>query len=280
MKYAMIIDINRCSICYACQAACKDEFVGNAYPPYSYPQTDREPAFIKVTETEKGEYPHVKVYPTPALCMHCDKAPCIKACPVPDCIYKSNQGIVIIDPSKCNGCKSCIKACPYDAIYFNDDKNICQKCTFCIHRLKEGKEPACVDACPSGVFYFGEESKVAREAKNRGAQWMHPEYKTNPIVYYSGLPSISLAGHVIDAKSLMDIPGAEVTVTHAGTHSSASQTTNVAGNFLIEPLKKNTVYTVTIQRKGYAPKTISNVRINLEYQHLGDVKLQAKSPVK
>ena len=276
MKYAMIIDINRCSICYACQAACKDEFVGNAYPPYSYPQTDREPAWIQVSETEKGKYPHVKVYPTPVPCMHCDKAPCIDACPVSNCIYKTDQGVVIIDPSKCNGCRSCIDACPYKVIYFNDDKNICQKCTFCIHRLEEGKEPACVDACPSSVFYFGEESKVIKEAKKKGAKWLHPEYKSQPRVYYLGLPSISLAGHVIDAESLMDIPDAEVIVTDTKENSSESRKTNVAGNFLIEPLKANDIYTITIKRRGYVPKTLKSVRIDAEYKHLGDLKLQVE----
>lgn len=277
MKYAMMIDISRCSICYACQAACKDEFVGNLYPPYSYTQTDREPAWIKVSEIEKGKYPHVKVYPTPVLCMHCDNAPCIDACPIPNCIYKTESGVVIIDPSKCNGCRSCIDACPYGAIVFNDDRNICQKCTLCNHRLEEGKEPACVDACPSSVFLFGEEPKVAKEAKKRGARWMHPEYGTKPRIYYLGLPSVSLAGHVLDARSLMDVPGASVTITDTKTGSPISRKTNVAGNFLAEDLKMNSTYTVKIEYPGFLPKTINNVRIDTEYKHLGDIKLDKAS---
>jgi tetrathionate reductase subunit B len=277
LKYTMIIDINRCSICYSCQVACKDEFVGNIYPPYSYPQTDREEAWIKVTEIEKGDYPHVKVYPILLLCMHCEKAPCINACPIPDCIYKTKGGVVIIDPSKCNGCKSCIDACPYGVILFNDDRNICQKCTLCQHRLEEGKEPACIDACPSGVFLFGEESKVVEEAKKRGAQWMHPEYKTKPRIYYLGLPSVSLAGHLIDARRLMDVTGADVTITGTKIGSTISLRTNVSGNFLAENLDKDSAYTVKIEHQGYLPKTINDVRIDIEYKHLGDIKLDQVS---
>jgi len=273
LKYAMMIDINRCSICYACQVACKDEFVGNIYPPYSYPQPDRGQEWIKVSEVEKGKYPYVKVYPIPLLCMHCEKAPCIDACPVPDCIYKTEGGVVIIDPSKCNGCKSCMDACPYGVIFFNDDRNICQKCTLCIHRLEEGKEPACVDACPSGVFVFGEESKILDEVKKRGAKWMHPEYKAAPRVYYIGLPSVSLAGHAIGEQSLMDVPGADITVTDTKTGSSVSCKSNVAGNFLADDLKMDATYTVRIECQGYLPRTLDDVRIDIEYKHLGDIKL-------
>jgi tetrathionate reductase subunit B len=274
LKYAMLIDINRCSICYSCQVACKDEFVGNMYPPYSYTQTDREQAWIKILETEKGKYPYVKVYPTPVLCMHCDKAPCIDACHIPDCIYRTNDGVVIIDPSKCNGCKSCMNTCPYGAILFNDDRNICQKCTLCHHRLDEGKEPACIDACPSGVFYLGEESKIMKEAKKRGAKWMHQEYETKPRIFYLGLPSASLAGHVIDAQSLMDVTNANVIITGTKSVSTISLVTNVAGNFLAEDLEMNNTYTVKIESKRHLQKIITDVYIDIEYKHLGDIKLE------
>jgi tetrathionate reductase subunit B len=273
MKYAMLVDINRCSICFSCQVACKDEFVGNPYPPYSMPQSDREPSWITVSEVEHGKYPYVKVYPIPVLCMHCENAPCMDACPVPGAIYRNNTGVVIIDPAKCNGCKKCQQACPYQVIVFNEDRKICQKCTLCQHKLQAGKIPACVDACPSGVFYFGEESAVIKEAQKRNAETMKPENKTKPRIYYLGLPSESLAGHVIDAQSLMDVTGAGVKITNTVTGSKISLKTNLAGNFIGTHLNKDNVYSLEIQCQGYLSKTINNIRLDLEYKHLGDIKL-------
>jgi Fe-S-cluster-containing dehydrogenase component len=262
--------------------ACKDEFVGNPYPPYSYPQPDRGQDWIDLLEIEKGKHPYVKAYPIPLLCMHCKKAPCIDACPIPDCIYRTESGVIIIDPAKCDliKCdwkKPCIASCPYRVIFFNDDKNICQKCTLCIHRLEEGKEPACVDACPSSVYIFGEEAEIIEEAKKRGAKWMHPEYGIEPVISYIGLPSVSLAGHVIGANSLMDVTGADITVTDNKAGSSVSCKSNVAGNFLVEDLKIDNVYSVEIACRGYLTKTIDDVRIDTEYKHLGDVKLSETS---
>lgn len=282
LKYAMIVDIDKCCLCYSCVVACKDEFVGNPYPPYSYPQLDRGQQWIKLLEIEKGKYPYAKVYPIPILCMHCDKAPCIDVCPIPDCIYKTEGGVVIIDPAKCDpakcdGKKPCIESCPYGVIFFNDDGNICQKCTLCIHRLEEGKEPACVDACPSGVFVFGEELKILDEVKKRGAKWMHPEYEAEPRVYYIGLPSVSVAGHVIGEQSLMDVSGTDITVTDTKTGSSISCKSNVAGNFLAEDLKMDTTYSIKIECQGYLPKTLDDIRIDIEYKHLGDIKLAKAS---
>jgi len=273
LKYAMLIDVSRCSICYSCEMACKDEYVGNVYPPFSYSQTDRQPAWISVSEIEKGKYPHVKVYAVPKLCMQCEDAPCIKACPVPGCAYKTDTGVVILDPEKCIGCRACEKACPYDAINFNDDKNVCQKCSLCHHKLNEGKLPACVDACPSGVFYLDEESKVKEIAQKRDARQMNPEFKTGPKIYYVGLPSISLAGHIIDTHSLMDVAGADVTIANSKTGEKVALKSNQSGNILATYLNKDETYSLEIKCKGYRSKTIADIRLDIEYNHLGNIKL-------
>lgn len=281
MKHAMLIDVTRCSICFACQVACKDEFVGNKYPPYSYPQPDVEQEWIKLKETERGKFPYVKVYPIPVLCMHCEKPACIEACPVPGAIYKTKNGATIIDPVKCHPAKCqtkpCLKGCPYKVIFFNNDSNIAQKCTLCLHRLNEGQEPACINACPSNVFVFGEESKILKEAKKREAHYLNPEYKTQPRVYYVGLPSVTLAGHIIDSKSFMDVPQAIVTIESRSRNEARSTKSDISGNFAFEGLNLNRKYTIKIRHPGYQSITIDNVNVDIEYQHLGEIKLAKSS---
>ena len=76
-------------------------------------------------------------------------------------IYRREDGLVVIDPAKCTGCKLCPDSCPYDAIYFNEDLNMAQKCTGCAHLLDDGWDvPRCVDACPTGALSFAEESEL------------------------------------------------------------------------------------------------------------------------
>ncbi len=106
---------------------------------------------------------------------------------------------------------------------------------------------------------------------------MHPEYQAEPKVFYIGLPSISLAGHVIGEQSLMDVPDADITVTDTRTGSSVSRKSNVAGNFLFDDLDMDGTYSVKIECQGYLPKTLDDVRIDIEYKHLGDIKLAQAS---
>lgn len=154
---AMVIDINICNGCYNCQIACKDEHVGNDWTPYAKPQPDTGQFWMKVTDHVQGSVPKVRVRYMHDICQHCEDAPCITVCTA-KAIYKQEDGIIIIDPTKCTGGRQCQDACPYDAIYFNTDLNIAQKCTFCAHLLDDGwKEPRCVDSCPTSALKFGEE---------------------------------------------------------------------------------------------------------------------------
>ena len=124
----------------------------------------------------RGTVPKVKVAYRPHLCMHCGEAPCMDACPVEGAMYRREDGLVIIDPVKCTGCRNCVDACPYKVIYFNEGLNIAQKCTGCAHLLDEGwKEPRCVDACPTLAIRFLDEKEAAKEIA--GSEVWRPELK-------------------------------------------------------------------------------------------------------
>ena len=171
MKH-FVLDLEICNGCYCCQIACKDEHVANDWMPYTKPQPDTGQFWIKLQETVRGTVPKVKVSYLPAMCMHCGDAKCMDACKVPGAIYRREDGMIVIDPAKCTGCKLCPDACPYDAIYFNEDLNIAQKCTGCAHLLDDGWDvPRCVDACATGALKFAEESElkeyIAKEERLR-----------------------------------------------------------------------------------------------------------------
>ena len=152
---------------------------------------------MRLTEHIKGTVPKVKMHYVPRFCQHCEEAPCISECPVEGAIYRRDDGLVIIDPEKCSGCKICADACPYDAIFFNEDLNVAQKCTGCAHLLDNGwTVPRCVDACPTGAIKFGEESDFADEIAR--AEVLQPDAGTKPRAYYLNMPKKFVGGTLYD----------------------------------------------------------------------------------
>src|SRR5512146_306434 len=155
-----VMDTSKCNGCYNCQIVCKDEHCSNDWTPYAKPQPETGQFWAKMVEYIRGTVPKVKMHYVAQFCNHCDSAACITAC-TPKAISKRPDGLVLIDPAKCTGCKLCLDACKYDAIYYNEALHIAQKCTGCAHLLDRGfpiKEPRCVDACPNEALKFGEEA--------------------------------------------------------------------------------------------------------------------------
>ena len=148
-------------------------------------------------EYVRGTVPKVKMHYVPSLCNHCDEAACMAACKVEGAIYKREDGLVIIDPEKCTGCKSCVDACPSHAIYMNENLNIAQKCTGCAHLLDAGwTEPRCVDACPTGALKFLDEDEAKELIAGAETSYTRPE--TKPRVYYLNIPKKFIGGTVYD----------------------------------------------------------------------------------
>ena len=158
-----VIDVDMCVGCYACQFVCKDEHVGNDWSPIAKPQPDTGQFWMQARRAHPRHRAQGRDALRPDALHALRRGSLHPACPIEGAIYKREDGLVIIDSDKCTGCRNCVDACPYDAIYFNDDLNLAQKCTGCAHLLDGGewKIPRCADACPTEAIKFGEESDFA-----------------------------------------------------------------------------------------------------------------------
>jgi Fe-S-cluster-containing dehydrogenase component len=246
---AFVIDVGICNGCYNCQIACKDEHVGNDWTPYAKPEPETGQFWLRLNEEVRGSVPRVRVAYRPVLCMHCDNAPCITSCPVEGAIYKRDDGLVVIDPVKCDGCRNCVDACPYDVIFFNDGLNIAQKCTGCAHLIDGGWEaPRCADACPTQAIKFGEEAELAGLIEK--AEVIGPELGCQPRVYYLNLPKRFIGGTVYDPVEKEVIIGA--TCDLRGADGSAwTATTDGFGDFMFDGLPVGE-YSLSITKNGSA----------------------------
>jgi Fe-S-cluster-containing dehydrogenase component len=272
-RYGMLIDITKCTGCYNCFLACKDEYCGNDYLPYSISQPMTGQFWMRIIEKERGQFPRVKVAYIPQPCMQCDKPDCLKSAKN-GAIYRRPDGIVMIDPVKSKGQSDIIATCPYRVIFWNDEKQVPQKCTFCAHLLDQGwKEPRCVEACPTGSLVFGDlddpRSEIARLIAATESVTMHPEYKLNEKVSYIGLPRKFVAGSVVWGDTDECAVDVEVSLTGAGFKQTLK--TNNYGDFEFEGLDSDKEYSVKVTAQGYKPyETTVNTSIDL---YLGDIIL-------
>ena len=161
-KYALIIDVEKCENCNNCFLSCKDEHCGNAWPDYAAPQPVHGMRWMNIKRRERGCFPVIDVSYRPTPCMHCDNPPCMRAAKN-GAVVKRDDGIVLILPEKAGGQKELVASCPYGAIWWNEDLQLPQKCTFCAHLLDDGwQEPRCVQSCPTGAlsFFAGDDEQL------------------------------------------------------------------------------------------------------------------------
>lgn len=275
-KKVFLIDVARCTGCNLCVIACKDEHVGNSYPPWTAPQPEIGHFWIAVQTAEKGRTPRVKVDHLPLLCQHCENAACMKVCPE-SAIKRRDDALVWIDPAVCTGCGLCREACPYGVIYLNTDRKIAQKCTGCAHRVDEGLLPRCADICPHQAILVGDEQDEAFGAALQDPAWevFHPEYKAQPRVYWRGIPRPHIAGCVVDAAGDEVLSGAEVTTTDLVDGTTVSVLTDAFGDFWIPDVEEGRKYRVAVTKNGYqAWVAVVTVKGS---QDLGDVRLSPSS---
>ena len=276
-SYGMIIDLNKCSGCYNCFLACRDEHYGNDFPPIALAQPFKNHFWMQIIERERGKYPKVKLSFIPKPCMHCDNAPCTQST-ANGSVYKRPDGVVIIDPEKSRGQKEILSSCPHRVIFWNDEKNIPQKCTLCAHLLDQGwKEPRCAEACPTGALLFGDlddpASEISKVWKSQKVETLHPEFELQPRVKYIGIPKRFVAGTVYFKDRDECAENARVTLTGKGKKQTVR--TNNFGDFEFEDLAADGDFTVKVEHSGYAPQSFK-VQTKLDV-YLGDILLKRSS---
>jgi molybdopterin-containing oxidoreductase family iron-sulfur binding subunit len=206
----MGIDVKACIGCRRCVYACVKENNIGRNSGFTYIQVlemdqgkvDLEHSTLDYTEAGRPD----KWY-LPVQCMQCAKPTCVYGCPV-IATWKDPDGIVVIDYDKCIACRNCMVTCPYDMRHFNwvepevpeaevnpdvplhDKAGVVEKCTFCIHRTRNGQTTACVEACPVGARKFGDlndpESEVSILLKTRRVWRLKEEYGNEPMIWYVG----------------------------------------------------------------------------------------------
>ncbi len=179
-RYAMVINLDKCIGCHACQVTCKAEHD----IPFG--------AFRCTIQTiQSGHYPDIKKFFLPRICNHCENAPCIDSCEEKDAIYRTPEGIVLINCKNCDSqteCKKCYEYCPYDAIDINPLTGKPEKCDFCYSRLIRGEDPVCAKSCMGKAITFGDindkDSEISGILKRRQIKALNPEHGTSPLVFY------------------------------------------------------------------------------------------------
>lgn len=278
-KWNLIIDLEKCSDCNNCFLSCKDEHVDNDWPGYSAAQPRHGHRWINIMQKERGHGSLMDVAYLPVLCMHCDSAPCILKAKE-GAVYKRDDGIVIIDPEKSQNQKGLVNACPYGAIWWNEERNVPQKCGFCAHLLDNGwKEPRCVQACPTGSLqaFYMKDSEMEEIIGLENLEVLNPEYKTRPRVYYKSLYRFFkcfIAGSVaVRVDGVADCAeNAKVTLFKDSDKRINEAITNNYGDFKFDHLEENSGnYTIEIAFPDFEKKRIE---VDLKKSiNLGDIYL-------
>ncbi len=199
--YGMLLDTEKCIGCGNCVRACSNE---NSVPQGYFrtwveryhvedwhienPKVDSPDGGIHgfPPSTEKGG----KNFFVPKLCNHCVDSPCTQVCPV-GATFDSPEGVVLVDPKYCVGCRYCIQACPYGCRFFNPETHTADKCTLCYHRITKGLTTACCENCPTGARQLFDlknpQDPIHEFLRTHSVQELKPSLATGAKVYYNAL---------------------------------------------------------------------------------------------
>lgn len=201
-RYVMVIDLQACTGCNTCSVACKQE---NNLPDGVW-WTQVITLGMNGDDTPAGKYPDLNLDFLPLSCQHCVNAPCVEVCPT-SATYRAENGLVMLDPTLCGGCRYCMLVCPFSGVRIFSGESLqyslpfptgnnpivhrpatVEKCNFCAHRLAQGLKPACVDSCPMIARTFGDlndpNSEVSELLRARPHFQLLVEKGTDPSTFY------------------------------------------------------------------------------------------------
>ena len=203
-KLGLVIDLDTCVGCHACAVSCKQWNAGGIAGPL----TDERPygkqplgvwfnrvhSYTCDSAAEAGAPARQATVHFPRSCLHCEQPACVTVCPTGASYKRALDGIVLVDESKCIGCKLCSWACPYGAREYSAVEGVMKKCTLCVDRIynqaleEVDRVPACVSACPTGARHFGDlgdsDSAVSKLVAQRGGYALMPELGYQPVNRY------------------------------------------------------------------------------------------------
>lgn len=262
-KWNLVIDVAECHNCNNCFLAVKDEYTGNDFPGYSAPQPLHGHKWINILARERGRAPMVDAAYLPTTCNHCDAAPCVEA--GRGAVRKREDGIVLIDPEAAKGRKDLVSACPYGAIWWNEELSLPQAWPFDAHLLDRGwSAPRPVQSCPTGAMRALKVSdrEMAAIAREEGLETLNPERGTRPRVYYRNLyryTKLFVGGTVLSARDgVIDcLAGATVKLVRDGLTVAAAET-DAFGDFRIDRLEPGSgAGEIRIDQAGHRPVSVT-----------------------
>ncbi len=203
-QFAFIVDITACIGCGSCCVADKAEY---NVPDHNYRTwveryiiDDHDNVYVDspnggldgYTKAREGlPYPTRDTFFVPKLCNMCEKPSCVQVCPV-GATYKTDDGFVLVDKTRCVACSYCIQACPYSVRFINPNTQTAEKCTWCYHRVRKGLLPACVSVCPVHARKFGDLADKNSEVwkilhEPHVISVLKPDMGNEPALHYVGL---------------------------------------------------------------------------------------------